>query len=155
VCGSSRLTQALGALDIPPQPEGFNELCERVGLAIMLGQKVQYALAGYYATYSRVKHGTSVEEAKAEMQSHLSKTMGAVVSAIEKSAPLPEATWSKVKVFQKNRNWLVHDFDEEATPFLAQGEHFAEYTARMEAIAHSAVELMQLIDAEGRSLVTD
>jgi hypothetical protein len=140
-------------MDIPPQPAGFEALCERVGLAMMLGQKVQYALAGYFATYSRVKHGVDIEAAKARMEKHLSKPMGGVVADIEAGAPLPVATWKKVKDFQGERNWLVHDFDEEATPFLSKGERIAEYSARMEAIAHAALELMTALDAEGNALV--
>jgi hypothetical protein len=140
-------------MDIPQQPEGFDELCRRVGLAMMLGQKVQFALAGYFATYSRVHHRASVEDAKALMERHLSKTMGVVVGAIEQSAPLPAEVWKKVKAFQNERNWLVHDFDEEATPFLSRGERIAQYSEKMEAIVFSAAELMQLLDEQGVKLV--
>ncbi|SDE14812.1 hypothetical protein [Aquimonas voraii] len=140
-------------MDIPPQPEGFSELCERVGLAMMLGQKVQYALAGYFATHSRVRKQVNLEDAKAQMEKHLSKAMGHVIGAIEESDSLPEVVWEKVKAFQDERNWLVHDFDEEATPFLSRGERIPEYLARMEEIARSAVELMELLDAEGSKLV--
>jgi hypothetical protein len=138
---------------IPPQPEGFSELCERVGLAMMLGQKVQYALAGYFATYSRVHHNVSVKEAKVLMEQYLSKAMGHVVGAIESSAPLPEPVWDKVKAFRDERNWLVHDFDEEATPHLSRGERIPVYLARMDGIVFSAVELMQLLDEQGSALV--
>ncbi|GMV32130.1 MAG: hypothetical protein AMXMBFR59_42550 [Rhodanobacteraceae bacterium] len=140
-------------MDTPPQPKGFSELCERVGLAMMLGQKVQYALAGYFATYSRVHRKVSVEDARAQMEKHLSRTMGHVIAAIQASAPLPDGVWEKVKAFQDERNWLVHHFDEEATPFLSRGERIPEYLTRMESIARSAVELMELLDAEGKNLV--
>jgi hypothetical protein len=146
---------ALDDMDNPPQPEGFNELCERVGLAMMFGQKVQYALAGYFATYSRVHRNVSVEDAKGLMEKYLSKTVGYVVGAIETSAPLPEEGWKKVKAFHGERNWLVHDFDQEATPFLSRGERVPEYLARMEGIALSGLDVMQLLDEQGHRLVPD
>lgn len=139
-------------IEIPDQPEGFATLCEMTGLAMMLGQKVQYALAGYFATYSGAKLGATIEAVKAQMTSHLSKTMGTVIGDIEKHAPLPSEIWEKVKSFQTQRNWLVHDFDEEAAPHLAAGEKIPDYTVRMESIAQAALELMQLLDGIGKDL---
>lgn len=139
-------------IEIPEQPEGFATLCEMTGLAMMLDQKVQYALAGYFATYSRAKLGATADAAKDRMASHLSKTMGTVIGDIEKHAPLPPEIWEKVKSFQTERNWLVHDFDEEATPHLAAGEKIPDYTARMQSIAQVALELMQLLDGIGKDL---
>ncbi len=139
-------------IEIPDQPEGFATLCEMTGLAVMLGQKVQYALAGYFATYSGAKLGATVDAVKAQMASHLSKPMGAVIGDIDKHAPLAPEIWEKVKSFQTERNWLVHDFDEEATPHLAVGEKIPDYTTRMESIAGAALELMQLLDGVGKDL---
>lgn len=139
-------------IEIPDQPEGFSSLCEMTGLAMMLGQKVQYALAGYFAIYSGAKLGATADAVKAQMTSHLSKPMGAVIGDIEKRAPLPSEIWKKVQSFRDERNWLVHDFDEEATPHLAAGEKIPDYTARMESIAQAALELMQLLDGVGKDL---
>jgi len=120
---------------------------------MMLSQKVQYALAGYFATYSRVHSGASLDAAKAQLESHLSKPMGAVISDIERMAPLPKELWQKVKSFQAERNWLAHDFDQEATPFLVRNEQIPEYIARMESIAALASELMQDLNIQGEALV--
>ncbi|SBV35268.1 hypothetical protein STPYR_10198 [uncultured Stenotrophomonas sp.] len=140
-------------MDTPPEPKEFQKLCGRVGLAMMLSQKVQYALAGYFATHSRVHSATPLDEAKAQLERHLSKPMGAVISDIERLAPLPDELWKKVKSFQAERNWLAHDFDQEATPFLVRNEHIPEYIARMESIASLANELMQDLNAQGEALV--
>ncbi|HBA67345.1 MAG TPA: hypothetical protein DCZ48_14430 [Methylococcaceae bacterium] len=141
-------------MDIPPEPKEFQKLCGRIGLAIMLGQKVQYALAGYLATYSRVHAGDSVEAANAQLNLHISKPMGVVISAIERTAPLPKDLWEKVKFFQAERNWLVHDFDQEATPHLVRNEQIPEYIARMESIAGLASYLMQALNDLGEALVS-
>lgn len=139
-------------MEIPPEPEGFRELCERIGLALMLGQKVQYALAGYYGTYMRVRNGWTVDQAKAKLDHHLSTPMGTVVADIERDAPLPDGLWAQVKQFKSCRNWLVHDFDEEATPYLARGERIDHYREEMESIAQFAQAIMYSLDDVGRAL---
>lgn len=94
----------------------------------------------------------TTDAVKAQMTSHLSKPMGAVIGDIEKRAPLPSEIWEKVKSFQAERNWLVHDFDEEAISHLVAGEKIPDYTARMESIAQAAVELMELLDGVGKDM---
>ena len=49
---------------IPEEPEKFKELCEKVGLALMLGQKVQFALAHYYSVFHMVNKRWDKEKAK-------------------------------------------------------------------------------------------
>jgi hypothetical protein len=137
-------------MGIPPEPLGFRDLCERVGLALMLGQKVQYALAGYYATFMSKKNHWTIDQAKKQLEYHLSKPMGIVVADIEKHVPLPEGLWLQVKEFKECRNWLVHEFDEEATPYLARGEHILEYKARMEGMILFATSLMSALDGFGK-----
>ena len=147
------LTQVLDPMSTPREPDRFRELCEKIGLALLMGQKVQFALAHYYATYQIVKNGMSKEDARKSIETHLSKPMGNVVGSIEKDAPLEHDIFEKVKAFKCRRNWLAHDFDEEATPFLAQGERIPDYIATMEGICSEAYELMQQLDALGNSLV--
>ncbi len=120
---------------------------------MMLGQKVQFALAGYYATYSRVHLNASFEDAEAMLEKHLSQAMGHLVNAIEKTAPLPNDLMEKVKAFKDKRNWLVHDFDQEATRYLSRGERIPEYIAAMDSVSADALELIQRLDGVGNELV--
>jgi hypothetical protein len=140
-------------MTIPDEPARFRELCEKFGLALLMGQKVQLALAHYYARYQFVKNGMSEEDARKSIEIHLSKAMGAVVGAIETDAPLEHGIFERVKAFKCRRNWLAHDFDEEATPYLAQGERIPDYISTMEAICTEAGELMQELNAVGNSLM--
>ena len=137
-------------MGVSVDPEGFKVLRERVGLAMMLGQKVQFSLAGYFAATMRLKTGCSVEIAKETLAYYLSKPMGIVVSDIAKQYPLPEGLAAFVLEFKSCRNWLVHDFDEEATPYLAQGQRIEYYTAEMERAAFFAQAVIIALDNEGK-----
>ena len=138
---------------IPEEPEKFKELCEKVGLALMMGQKVQFALAHYYSIYQIVNNGWDKGKAKEKIMFHLSKPMGVVVSSIEKNAPLNDELFRKVIDFKNLRNWLVHDFDEESTPFLSQDQKFDYYIEKMENIAHQANQVMVVLHEIGQNLV--
>jgi hypothetical protein len=131
----------------------FNELCEKVGLALMMGQKLQFALSHYYSVFHIVNSKWSKEKAKEKIQFHLSKTMGTVLSSIEKDAPLDPTIFDEVKKFKEQRNWLAHDFDEESTPFLSQGKRFDHYIAVMENITILAHNIMMKLDEVGEKLI--
>lgn len=144
---------AVGPMNIPEEPEQFRELCEKVGLALLMGQKVQFALAHYYGTYQAVHKGWSREQVTNSVQEHLSQTMGNVVGAIERDASMEAGLFSKVRAFKSRRNWLAHDFDEEATPFLSQGQRIPEFIEQMEDISIAAYDLLQELDTSGAQLV--
>ena len=138
---------------VPEEPIQFKELCEKVGLALMMGQKVQFALAYYYSVFQMVKSGWSKEKAKEKIIFHLSKPMGVVVNSIEKDAPLDQGLFQRVIEFKTQRNWLAHDFDEESTPFLSQNQKFDFYIEKMEQIAIHAQNLMVDLNKIGEQLV--
>lgn len=135
------------------EPKQFNELCEKVGLALMMGQKLQFALSHYYSVFQMVNSKWSKEKAKDKIQFHLSKSMGVVVTSIEKEAPLDPTIFDEVKKFKKRRNWLAHDFDEESTPFLSQGKRFDHYIDVMESITIQAHNIMEKLNEIGESLI--
>ena len=138
--------------NVPEEPGRFSELCEKIGLALMLGQKVQFALSYYYCVF-QVTHGHSTKgEAKKQLDSHLCKPMGVVVKSIETNAPLSCDLFSLVLTFKEKRNWLVHDFDQEATPFLARGKSYDYYISEMERIAERACTIMKRLDLVGKDL---
>ena len=138
--------------NIPDEPEHFRELCEKVGLALMLGQKVHFALSHYYSVF-HVAHGTlSKEQAKQKLDNHLSTPMGNVINSINTEAPLYPAVSERISEFRNSRNWLAHDFDQEATPFLARGERFYHYICKMEGIATQAYKIMKDLDLIGEEL---
>lgn len=139
-------------MNIPAEPDQFRELCEKVGLALLMGQKVQFALAQYYGTYQAVRNGWSRERVTESVKKHLSQAMGNVVAAIQLDAPLDAELFGKVCAFKGRRNWLAHDFDEEATPFLTQGQRIPEYIGQMEGISIEACALMQELDTVGSDL---
>jgi hypothetical protein len=138
---------------IKEEPERFKELCEKVGLALMMGQKLQFALAHYYSVYHIVHSKWNKQTAKDKIAYHLSKAMGVVVVSIEKDAPLQPDLFEEIIEFKKQRNWLAHDFDEESTPFLTQGQKFEFYIEKMEAITIKANELMVKLDKVGETLI--
>lgn len=135
------------------EPEQFKELCEKVCLALMMGQKLQFALAHYYSVYHRVNSQWSKEKAKNKINYHLSKAMGIVVNSIEKDAPLDSGLFEEIINFKEQRNWLAHDFDEESTPFLTQGERYEHYIEKMESITVQAHNLMLKLDEVGEKLI--
>ena len=108
----------------PEFADGFSSLCQEIGLAVLLSQKVQFALAHYYALSIAKPKGWKKNEMKESIAFHLAKPMGTVVTAIRKEAPLEAALAAKVSEFLKARNWLVHKFDQEATPALSQEQMF-------------------------------
>jgi len=138
---------------IPDEPIQFKELCEKVGLALMMGQKVQFALAHYYSVFHIVNSGWSKEKAKEKLSFHLSKPMGEVVNSIKKDAPLCDGLFRRVIEFKIQRNWLAHDFDEESTPFLSQNQKFDYYIEKMEQIAIQATNVMIELNEIGEKLV--
>ena len=138
---------------IPEEPKQFKELCEKVGLALMMGQKVHFALAHYYSVYHIVKKGWNKEKAKDKLRFHLSKPMGIVLNSIEKDTPLRHELLKKVIEFKNQRNWLAHDFDEESTPFLSQNQNFDYYIEKMENIVRQANRVMIELHEIGEKLV--
>jgi hypothetical protein len=142
-----------GKIMIPEEPIQFKELCEKVGLALMMGQKVQFALAHYYSVFHIVNSGWSKEKAQERLTFHLSKPMGVVVNSIEKDAPLGNDLFQRVIEFKTQRNWLAHDFDQESTPFLSQNQKIDFYIEKMEQISNQATNLMINLNEIGGKLV--
>ena len=137
---------------ISEEPKRFKELCEEVGLALMMGQKVQFALAHYYSVYHIVNNGWNKEKAKDKIRFHLSKPMGVIVNSIEKDAPLSDELRKIIIEFKDQRNWLAHDFDEESTPFLSQDQKFGYYIEKMENIVRHANRVMIELNEIGEKL---
>jgi len=135
------------------EPKRFKELCEKIGLALMMGQKVQMALAHYFSVYKIVNDGWNKERAKSKTDYHLSKPMGVVIGSIEKEAPLEQELMEKVADFKRLRNWLVHDFDEESTPFISKGKKIDDYISKMEEIIEKASTLMWQLHEVGEKMV--
>lgn len=131
----------------------FAALCHEIGLAVLMAQKVQFALSYYYALSVAEANLWKRSEINASITSHLGKPMGNVVRSISKYAPLEPQLAGKVQTFLASRNWLVHKFDEEATPDLSHGRKFPEYTEQMRAISACALDIMQELDVIGKRLV--
>ena len=130
----------------------FDELCRLIGLAVLMGQKVQFALAHYHAYHKMVHSGLPKAEAKAAIVKSLSKTLGGVVTQIKSETPLPPEVGDQLDAFLKERNWLAHDFDNEATPVIAAGKDFTHFLEKMVKITQSAESLMVQLDQIGNAL---
>jgi len=128
-------------ITIPDVPDGFLNMCQQLGLAILLGQKTQFALAHYFAYFGIVNWGWGKSTVDKSIQKHLSRPMGAVIKDIEKRANLPEDLMVKIKTFRDERNWLVHDFDEESTPFIRESEKVEEFGQRIFEIMGHSIEI--------------
>ncbi|MBW2078981.1 MAG: hypothetical protein JRI71_15820 [Deltaproteobacteria bacterium] len=137
------------------KPERWEELCHDIGLALLLGQKVQFALAHYFGVHQGVRAGWNKSQIKEKIRFFLSKPMGVVVAEIKKSAPLPGALSTDVDTFKTDRNWLVHDFDEESTPYIFKGERIDHYISRMEQISRDAQRIMVELDKIGDDLMKE
>jgi hypothetical protein len=133
--------------------DAFTELCQDLGLAILLGQKVQFALAHYYAISKGNLANWSLNQRRESVSHHLGKPLGHVIAAVKKDVPLEADLTNLTETFLKKRNWLVHSFDEEATEFLVKGEKFPEYTAEMRAISDLALMVMQHLDEVRKKLI--
>jgi len=81
--------------------------------------------------------------------------MGVIVSEIKKQTPLPDILSNEVDKFKANRNWLVHDFDEESTPYISRGEKIDDYITRMEHIVEDAQTIMIELDKIGNALMIE
>ena len=142
----------IDSLDIPKEPEGFKKLCEETGLALMLGQKVHISLSCYYSVFHKTHGKLTKEQAKEKLDFHLSKVMGVIIKAIKKDAPLDDELFNKILEFKDNRNWLAHDFDQEAVPFLARGEDLGPFIRKMQRISKQACEIMDELHHVGEKL---
>lgn len=144
--------------DIPAEPEGFDDLCCNIGLAILIAQKVQLALAKYYAAFMATRHGWNNEQRNDSLSCHLKSTLGAVVKDISRKAHMRDLLgelWWDVLTFKDDRNWIAHNFDEEATPFLAKGRRIPEYAERMHQIAESGHAIMRAMESIGDALIAE
>ena len=134
------------------EPPEFKKLCELIGMAVMFGQKVQFALAYHYATYHAVNSGWDKSKVNSEIKKYLSKPLGSVISAIEKDGALEQDLFEDVDSFRISRNWLAHDFDEEARVYLVNGEKFEHYIEKVNAIAWHGHDLMQKLHRVGEEM---
>ena len=140
---------------ISPKPVRWEELCYDIGLAVLLAQKVQFALAHYFACHQAVRAGWNRNRIEEKVRFFLSKPMGVVVGEIKKHTPLPDALSSQVDQFKADRDWLVHSFDEESTLHISRGERFDHYISRMEAISAQAQTIMLALDPIGDDLMRE
>lgn len=127
----------------------FDELCRVIGLAILMSQKLQFALAHYHAFHKMTNMSMSKADAKKLIEKLLSKPLGSVVSAVKKETPLNQSLTEKIEALLKERNWLAHDFDIEATPIIAAGVEFGNLTERMKAISRNTHVVMLELDEVG------
>ncbi len=141
--------------DIRPKPARWEELCHDIGLAVLLAQKVQFALAHYYACHQSVRARWTKIQVQEKIKYFLSKPMGVVVREVKEQTPLPDKLASQVDDFKTARDWLVHGFDEESTPFISRGEKIDYYISRMENISIQAKEIMVKLDAVGDELMRE
>jgi len=140
---------------IREKPERWEELCHDIGLALLLGQKVQFAIAYYFGVHMIVRAGWDKAKADDKIRFFLSRPMGVVVSEIKAQTPLPDELEKRVDQFKKDRNWLVHDFDEEATPQISRGQGIDRYISRMKQIASDAQRIMLDLDKIGDDLMKE
>lgn len=140
---------------IPPKPARWEELCHEIGLAVLLAQKVQFALAYYFGVHQAVRAAWDKKTTDDKIRFFLSKPMGVVVGQVKKHTPLPDGLSSQVDNFKANRDWLVHGFDEESTPYISRGERIDHYISRMEHIVAQAQEIMLWLDALGDDLMRE
>ena len=150
----------MSSLNIPEEPERFKELCEKTGLVLMLGQKVQFALSCYYSVFHKINRNLTDEKAKEKLKFHLSKPMGVVINSIKQDAPLGDELFNKVWSFKEERNWLVHDFDQEMNMLrlvnVANDEggtpDLSPWINKIEKIAEQASEIMVELHHVGEKL---
>lgn len=93
--------------------------------------------------------GMSKADAKKLIEKLLSKTLGGVVLAVKSETQLGQSLTEKLEALLKERNWLAHDFDIEATPIIAAGGEFRHFTERMKEISRNTHALMVELDEVG------
>ncbi|MBU0769346.1 MAG: hypothetical protein KJ687_09675 [Proteobacteria bacterium] len=130
----------------------FDELCRVIGLAILMSQKLQYALAHYHALHKMTNMGMSKVDAEKLIAKLLSKTLGGVVAAVKSETPLGQNLTEKLDALLKERNWLAHDFDIEATSVIAAGGEFGHFTERMNGISRNAHAAIVELDEAGKTM---
>ena len=133
----------------------FDELCRVIGLAILMSQKLQFALAHYHAFCKMTNMSMSKVDAEKLIEKLLSKTLGGVVSAVKSETPLGQSLTEKLDALLKERNWLAHDFDIEATPVIAAGGEFGHFTERMKEISRNTHAVMVELDEIGITMATN
>lgn len=126
--------------------EQSKELCEKIGRAILMGQKVQFALAYYYVVFHIVNSQWSKDRAKKRIEYYLSSPMDVIMTSIEDDAPLEKELFQEIIRFKEKRNWLTHEFDEESTFSLIQGKGFELYLKIMDEIIGHANKIMKKLN---------
>ena len=130
----------------------FKELCEKIGLAMMMGQKLQFALAYYYAVFHIVNSRWSKEKAKKRIEYYLSSPMDVIVNSIEKDAPLDNELFQEIVRFKEKMDWLTHEFNQESTLPLIQGKGFEIYIKIMEKIIKHATRIIEKLNEVDKKL---
>ena len=139
-------------MDPDTPPPRFDELCFKIGLAVIQGQKVQYALAHYFGLFQIVRNKWTKSKAEESITKHLSKPMGVVIDALENESILGSPILQRVKLFKKERNWLAHDFDQESTPYIRNGQRIPEYISRMDSLIGESVGIINELSQLGEVL---
>jgi hypothetical protein len=133
-------------------PEHSKELCEKIGLAMMEGQKLQFALAYYYVVFHIVNSKWGKEKAKKRIEYYLSSSMEIIVDSIEDDAPLDPELFQEIVRFKEKRNWLTHEFVDESTLPLIQGKGFELYVQLMEEIIKHANRIIEKLNKVHKTL---
>ena len=139
-------------IDIP-KPELFDELCRMIGLSLMVGQKLQFAYAHYYAIHSKIERGLDDAAINSTLKRHLKKPMGVVVSDIRDNASFPKDLSVKISEFKEDRNWLAHDLDQEIWKDIIQNKNLDLIIDRLRDTMGKAVEIMDEVNHEGDLLM--
>jgi hypothetical protein len=139
-------------MDAQSPPARFDELCFKIGLAVIQGQKVQFSLAYYFGVYQFKNANWTKEEAKASIDFHLSKPMGVVLDEIKKKTTIDPLILKRAESFRNERNWLAHDFDQESSSSIRVGQRIPEYIDRMDFIIEESIAVMQSFDQLGEQL---
>ena len=78
--------------------------------------------------------------------------MGVVINDIQKKAPLDEELMAKIDSFRNERNWLVHDFDAESTPYIHEKEKVEAFGERIFEIMSQSNEINWDLDRVGQEM---
>jgi hypothetical protein len=117
-----------------------------------MSQQLQFSLAHYHAFYKKIKLKTSTEDAKTNIKKSLSKTLGGMISDIQKEAPLAPELTKTLEAILRERNWLTHNVDIELAQKIKISGELGDFIIRMNTLVQNIFDVIEELDIIGAAM---
>ena len=126
---------------------------ERVGHAVWQVQALEDTLAHYVVVRVRGVERIKQDQADVLLASAQKRTMGALITELEKAGVVPDGLNERLRPVLEERNWLVHHARRETRGMLSKPEVYNTLQIRAEALMDESLALNKSLAAELESFV--